>query len=162
VTDSTSNIVSVSATIGAPAGQLFEFLARPANHPRIDGSGMLRESTDGPVGSIGDVFTMTMHNEEMGDYVMANYVVEYEPGRRIGWEPEMKQASRPEDRPDVGVRAGHRWSFQLTPLGPASTLVTETFDCSAAPEDLRRAVRGGTRWTAAMTATLRQLGTISL
>ena len=48
---------------------------------------MLRESSGGVISGVGDVFTMKMHNDEMGDYEMANHVVEYEPNRRIGWEP---------------------------------------------------------------------------
>jgi hypothetical protein len=115
---------------------------------------MLRESTDGLISGVGDIFTMTMHNDEMGDYEISNHVVEFEPGRRLGWEPVMKAASRPEVQADVGVRSKHRWSFELIPLDPASTLVTETYDCSRAPEWLRRAVRNGTRWTASMTRTL--------
>ena len=89
---------------------------------------------------------MTMHNDEMGDYEMANHVIEYEPGRRIGWEPVLKAASRPEDQADIGDRSEpHRWSFEFTALGLASTLVTETYDCTRAPDWLRKAVKDGTR-----------------
>ena len=153
----TCHPISVSRTIEAPAGQLFDVLARPASHPLIDGSGMLREGSGGVIAAVGDVFTMTMHNDEMGEYEMANHVVEYEPSRRIAWEPVLKAASRPEDQASIGHRAEHRWSYELTALGPRSTLVTETYDCSRAPEWLRNAVKGGTRWTASMTLTLEKL-----
>jgi hypothetical protein len=149
--------VRVSREIAVPAETLFGILARPASHPLIDGSGMLREGSDGVISSVGDVFTMRMHNDEMGDYEMSNHVVEYELNRRIGWEPVLKAASRPEDQADVGERSEYRWRFELTPLGSRSTLVTETYDCSQAPEWLRNAVKGGTRWIASMTETLEKL-----
>jgi len=153
--------VSVSRQIGAPAAKLFGFLAHPPNHPLIDGSGMLREASGGVIGGVGDVFTMKMHNDEMGDYEMANHVVEYQPNRRIGWEPVLKAATRPEDQAEIGDRSEHRWTYDLTPLGPHTTLVTETYDCSRAPEWLRKAVKGGARWTGSMTATLEKLDALT-
>ncbi len=158
MTDESYGPVSVSRQIAAPAGALFAVLARPARHPGIDGSGMLVAAVGDPViTGVGDVFTMRMHNAEMGDYEMANHVVEYEPGRRIGWEPVMSAASRAEDQADIGDRAEHRWSFALTPAGEGVTLVTETYDCTRAPEWLRKAVKNGRRWEASMTATLEKL-----
>jgi hypothetical protein len=161
VTGEACQPISVSRRIEVPAEKLFDFLGHPANHPLIDGSGMLRESSGGVISGVGDVFTMKMHNDEMGDYEMANHVVEYEPNRRIGWEPVLKAASRPEDQADIGDRSEHRWSYELRPLDAASTLVTETYDCSRAPEWLRRAVKGGARWIASMTATLEKLDLLS-
>ncbi len=161
MTSSTGEPVSVSRTIEVAAGKLFDLVAQPANHPLIDGSGMLREASGGVISGVGDVFTMTMHNDEMGDYEMANYVVEYEPGRRIGWEPVLKAASRPEDQAGIGDRSEHRWSFEFTPLGATSTLVTETYDCSRAPDWLRKAVKGGARWIGSMTVTLERLDELS-
>ena len=118
---------------------------------------MLREGSDGVVSGVGDVFTMTMHNDEMGDYEMFNYVIEYELNRRISWEPVLKAASRAEDQADVGDRSEHRWTYELIPLDFSSTVVTETYDCSRAPEWLRNAVQGGTRWIDGMTQTLERL-----
>lgn len=37
---------------------------------------------------MGDVFVMKMYFTELGEYEMNNHVVEYEPDRRIGSEPE--------------------------------------------------------------------------
>lgn len=161
MTGDTCPPVSVSRRIEVPAEKLFDVLAHPASHPLIDGSGMLREGSGGVISGVGDVFTMKMHNDEMGDYEMANHVVEYEPNRRIGWEPVLQAASRPEDQVDIGDRSEHRWAFELTPLDAASTLVTETYDCSRAPQWLRKAVKGGTRWTASMTTTLEKLDALS-
>jgi len=104
---------------------------------------------------------MRMHNDEMGDYEMANQVVEYELNRRIGWEPFLIAASREEDQADIGDRAEHRWSYELTPIDPQTTLVTETYDCVRSPEWLRKAVKGGTRWIASMTVTLERLDEMS-
>ena len=65
----------------------------------------------------------------------------------------MKAASRPEDEADIGDRGGRRWTYELMPLGATSTLVTETYDCSRAPEWLRKAVKGGARRMDSMTIT---------
>jgi hypothetical protein len=155
--------VSVSRTIGAPAEKLFGILARPAAHPLIDGSGMVREaSSDGVLTGVGDVFTMKMHNAEMGDYEMANHVVQYEPGRQIGWEPTLKAASRAEDQTEIGEQQrAQRWTYDLVPVDAGTTLVTETYEVSRGPEWLRKAVRGGERWRESMTLTLEKLDTLS-
>ena len=161
MSDRTSQPVSVSRTIAAPASAIFAVLTRPARHPDIDGSGMLLESADDFIGGIGDIFTMKMHNGELGDYVIANHVVEYEPGRRIGWEPVLAAASRQEDQGDIGVRNEIRWSYELTPVGPDATLVCETYDCSRAPAWLQKAVKGGSRWIGSMTRTLEKLDALA-
>jgi hypothetical protein len=155
--DHPRQLVSVSMTIDAPAGRVFQILALPANHPRIDGSGMLAHGSGVEISGVGDVFTMNMHNEEMGDYEMANHVVGYEFNELISWEPVLMAASRVEDQADIGVRNGVRWTYQLRPLDGRSTLVTETYDCTAAPEWLRQAVKNGARWVDSMTATLAKL-----
>jgi hypothetical protein len=157
MSDDNSQPVSVSRTIEAPASAIFAVLARPASHPGIDGSGMLLGSSDDIIAAAGDVFTMRMHNDEMGDYVIANHVVEYEQDRRIGWEPVLAAASRPEDQDGIGDRNQIRWSYELTPLSPGATVVRETYDCSRAPAWLRRAVKDGSRWIGSMTATLDKL-----
>ena len=59
-----------------------------------------------------------MHNAEMGDYEMTNHVVEYELNRRIRWEPVLSAASCAEDEADIGNRTGHRWMYELAPIGP--------------------------------------------
>src|ERR1035437_1797774 len=134
MTSQTCPPVSVSRKIEAPVEKLFGLLARSANHPLVDGSGMLREApSDVVLTGVGDVFAMRMHNDEMGDYEMSNHVVEFELNRRITWEPVMTAATRAEDQADLGDKADHRWSYELTPVDEGSTLVTETFDCSRSP-----------------------------
>src|SRR5579859_5741026 len=111
-------VVSVSRRIDAPAAVLFALLADTANHPALDGAGMLRAASPAVVlTAVGDVFRVKMHNDWMGDYEIANQVVEFEPGLRIAWEPVLVAASRPEDQAGIGGKAHHRWSYELRPDG---------------------------------------------
>jgi uncharacterized protein YndB with AHSA1/START domain len=101
--------VSVSRRIDAPADVLFAVLADPARHPSIDGSGMVGQAlTTSVISRAGDTFTMRMHNEEMGGYEITNHVVDYQPSRRIAWEPVLTAASRPEDQDGIGDRSHHQ------------------------------------------------------
>jgi uncharacterized protein YndB with AHSA1/START domain len=157
-----ASLVSVSRRIPAPAAAIFAVLADPTRHAAIDGSGMLRSAVEHqPVSKVGDVFAINMHNDDMGDYEMSNHVVEFEPGRRIAWEPVMTKASRPEDESSVRDPALHRWGFELAPVdGGQATVVTETFDCTRSPEWLLKVLDGGRRWEGAMTTTLEKLDAI--
>jgi uncharacterized protein YndB with AHSA1/START domain len=150
--------ISVWRDIDAPAHELFNYLARPAEHTTIDGSGMLRGTDDRhAVSGIGDVFEMKMFNDQLGEYVMENHVVEFEPDRRIAWEPVMKATDKPEFQSRVGDRAHHRWGWELTPLPAGGTRVTEFYDLSAAPEWLHKATREGEDWREGMEASLANL-----
>lgn len=142
--------VTVSRRIEAPPETIFAVLAEPARHLDMDGSGMLRgTSFAGLITGPGDVFVMAMHYGPIGDYEMDNRVVAFEESRRIGWAPEAGAG-----HPDHGTdRAcwGHTWTFDLQP-DRAGTLVSETWDCSAAdvPED-------GEHWIPSMSSTLQRL-----
>jgi uncharacterized protein YndB with AHSA1/START domain len=152
--------VVVSRTIRAEPGVIFGVLADPGRHQEIDGSGMLRTVAVGsPITRVGDEFTMNMFFERLGgDYRMINRVVEFEPDRRIGWEPAPGDERSAGNEPaSIGVRVGHRWTFALTPDGSGNTLVTEIYDSSDAPVDLQREVRGGKIWEDSMTKTLERL-----
>lgn len=156
--EQTRDKVSVSLSIGAPASTLFEIIANPVNHPKIDGSGMLRAATSvAALSGVGDVFTMAMRNDEMGNYEMANQVLELEPDRRVVWEPELLTVSRAEDVEGIGDCGHVRWGFELVAAGPSTTVVTETYDCTRSPDWLRKAVKGGERWRESMRATLGKL-----
>ena len=151
--------ITVSRRIGAPAAEVFRILADPGRHHDLDGSGMLRGVVTGTaISGVGDVFVMKMYFDELGEYQMINHVVEYEPGRRIGWEPE---AGRGHPNAEPGAerpaRWGQRWSFQLTPDGPDATVVTEIFDCSRVPEDQRVDIDHGDIWVEVMHRTLERL-----
>jgi uncharacterized protein YndB with AHSA1/START domain len=148
--------VSVSRRIEASPERLFALLADSANHPLIDGSGMVREpAPSARVSRVGDAFVMDMHHREFGDYQMRNEVVEYEAGRRLTWEPV--RAVAPEELAESGGPARYRWGYELTPDGPGATVVTETFDCTRSPRELREAVDEGEGWRDAMTASLARL-----
>ncbi len=151
--------VSVSRRIEAPAESIFRILADPSRHPDLDGSGMLRSVvTNRVITGVGDVFIMKMYFERLGDYEMNNRVVEFEPNRRIAWEPEPGRG-----HPDAGASGaavakwGHRWAFDLLPDGEDATVVTEIYDCSAVPEVERQHMDNGRMWIGSMTATLEHL-----
>ena len=150
--------ISVSRDIAAPVERIFFVLARPADHPGVDGSGMVRTALDDAVISkVGDVFAMNMFNDEMGDYVMENRVVEFEPERRIVWEPVMRSIDKPKFQSGVGDPAHHQWGWHLEPLDADRTRVTEFFDCSRSPDWLQEAVKGGERWRSEIEASLENL-----
>lgn len=148
--------VEVSRRIQASAAELFRILADPKLHLVIDGSDMLRGAeTEEAVTAVGDVFIMNMHFHTLGDYQMDNHVVEFEPNVCIEWEPVAGAG-----HPEVGERVGHRWGFRLSPDGPEATIVTETYDCSRAPQDFREQMNNGTMWRQSMEDTLTRLDEI--
>lgn len=154
--------LSVSLDIDAPAHQLFTYLATPADHCSIDGSGMLRGTDDGRVLSgVGDIFEMRMCNEVLGDYLIENHVVEFEPDRRIAWEPVLKATDKADFQYLVGDRAHLRWGWELAPRPGGGTRVTEFYDLSAAPEWLHDATREGENWRPAMEASLVNLAELA-
>lgn len=151
--------ITVSRRIGAPASVIFRILADPVRHREFDGSGMVRGMVSGTtICGVGDVFVMQMYFDELGDYQMINHVVEYEPDRRIGWEPEAGRG-HPNAEPgaDRPARWGQRWSFELVPDGPDATIVTEIFDCSRVPEDQRVDIDNGAIWVDDIRDTLARL-----
>ena len=140
--------IEVSRRIEAPAAPIFEVLANPQRHMDFDGSDMLRGAVlDRPISEVGDTFTMKMHR--LGDdYLMLNYVVEFEPDRRIFWEPAPGDPSRAEgdDPSKVGIPAGYRWGYILTPDGDDATVVTEVFDYGPLEEIRQSLLRDGGAW----------------
>lgn len=163
--------VEVSRRIEAPAATIFEILANPQRHTDFDGSDMLRGAVvDHPISKVGDTFVMKMHR--LGDdYLMLNYVVEFEPDRRIFWEPAPGDPSRAEgdDPSKVGIPAGYRWGYVLTPDGDNATIVTEVFDYGRVSEEIRQALmRDGGAWingansmVESMAATLERLESVA-
>ena len=160
--------LEVSLRIEAPAALIFEILANPQRHKDFDGSDMLRGAVLGcPISDVGDTFIMKM-NRLGRDYVMVNHVVEFEPGRRIFWEPAPGDVSTAGGDPSkVGIPAGYRWGYSLTPDGDDATVVTEFFDCG--PEENRQhLLREGGEWIngsnsvlESMAASLERLAKIS-
>lgn len=162
-----SKLIEVSRRIEAPAALIFEILANPQRHMDFDGSGMLRGPlVDSPISKVGDTFTMKMHR--LGDdYLILNYVVEFEPHRRIFWEPAPGDVSRAEDNDPskVGIPAGYRWGYVLAPDGDDATVVTEVFDFGPLSESLFNDggawINGTNSVRESMTASLEKLEKIS-
>ncbi len=103
--------VSVSLLIDAPADHIFDILASPDGHAKMDGSGTVRAARSDQRLEMGSKFSMRM---KLGvPYVIGNTVVEFDENRLIAWQ-------------HIGK---HRWRFELEPQGD-QTLVTETFDWS--------------------------------
>ena len=150
--------VSVSRDIRAADNELFNHLARPADHAAIDGSGMVRGTSDQRrLSGVGDVFEMKMFNDTLGDYVTENHVVEFELNRRIAWEPVLKATDKAEHQSRIGDRAHLRWGWELAPLPEGGTRVTEFYDLSRAPQWLHEATKEGETWRSAMEASLANL-----
>jgi uncharacterized protein YndB with AHSA1/START domain len=110
----TDRSVSDHVRIAAPPAVVFDIIADPRQHPRIDGSGSLRDVVTGPERlTAGARFAVTMRMFGV-PYRIHNRVVEFEPDRRIAWR-------------HFGA---HRWRYELEPTPDGGTLVTETFDYS--------------------------------
>ncbi|KAM9861844.1 SRPBCC family protein [Leucobacter sp. BZR 635] len=98
--------------VAVEAEALYAALANPRRHHELDGSGTVSAVVDGPEAlAQGDSFTVGM---QLGPvkYRMTNLVTEAIPGRVIEWS----------------LPAGHRWRWELAPLAPGQTQVTEVFD----------------------------------
>lgn len=159
MSDDLRGVVSESRRIEAPADQIFAVLADPNRHLDFDGSQMLRGAAEGSVISgVGDVFVMNMYFDRLGgDYVTRNHVVEFEPGRRIAWSPAPGDAASAGDNFTYDEPLGHRWRFELAPEGSDSTVVTETYDCTAVPDWFQQQIEYGEIWREALTGTLERL-----
>jgi uncharacterized protein YndB with AHSA1/START domain len=111
--------VAAERVIAAPAAAIFAFLADPSNHPRLDGSGMVRGHVDGDViARIGDSFSMQMRL--VIPYRATSTVVEFEDGRRIAWVPYLFVFGR-------RLLGGQRWRYELEPTTDGATRVRETY-----------------------------------
>lgn len=108
---------SASATVDAPADEVFAFISRPANHPEISGDESVKGERHGPeqLSGVGEKFGMSMKMYGL-PYRITNEVVEFEPGRKIAWCHPGK----------------HRWRWEVEALPTGGTKVTETFDMSTA------------------------------
>ncbi len=130
--------------IAAPAATIFDLLADPAAHARLDGSGTVKAAVGNPKRlEMGSRFAMEMR---LGlPYRITNEVVEFEEGRRIAWRHF----------------GGHIWRYVLEPEGD-STKVTETFDGSTSRAPWLLRIMGVERkHPAAIEATLAHLDEIA-
>jgi hypothetical protein len=99
---------------------------------------------------------MKMRLSDLGGYAIVNVIVEFEPNRRIAWEPRSgDHAAAVMSGLAIGAEQGYRWIFDLVPDGHGGTVVTETFDCSKAPAEIREAVNEGESWLESMSQSLK-------
>jgi uncharacterized protein YndB with AHSA1/START domain len=127
MSDDESRVVRASRSIGAAPETIFELLAEPAAHVRVDGNDNVAAAPGGQrIQAVGDVFVTELTNGS----VRENHVVEFEEGRRIAWRPAEPGGTPP----------GHLWRWQLEPEGDA-TRVVHTYDWTelADPKRLERA-----------------------
>lgn len=150
--------ITESRDINARAARIFSFLADPAMHPQVDGTGMLRSATNNtPVTKVGDVFFMSMTHWSRGNYTMENHVVEFERDRRIAWEPVAQVSDRGDFDSDGRNRESRCWGWQLDPLSDESTRVTESFEGRNLSDALRGFIKDGEFWRPAMVTSLENL-----
>ena len=122
--DDVAKVASASREIAAPADQIFELIADPAQQPRWDGNDNLAEAPAGQrVRAVGDVFSMTLTKGSIRE----NHVVEFEEGARIAWHP-----SEPGSPPP-----GHLWRWELEPIDGERTRVTHTYDWTQLTDESR-------------------------
>lgn len=107
---SSSRSISVSRLVPATPARIFDLLADPRQHARLDGSGSVTSVKNAPARlALGSTFTMNM---KMGlGYVTRNRVVEFVEGRSIAWHHF----------------ALFEWRYELEPAD-GGTLVTESFN----------------------------------
>ncbi|MEZ5095929.1 MAG: SRPBCC family protein [Nocardioides sp.] len=113
--------ITVERVIPAPAETIFDLLADPAGHLRIDGSGTVQKARSGSRRlKLGDTFGMDM---KLGiAYSTRNEVVELEENRRIAWRTLGAF-------PISLVATGRTWRYELEPV-EGGTRVRETWDIS--------------------------------
>lgn len=107
---------SARITIDAPAISIFEIIATPSLHPKIDGSNSVKSVNWGPERlTLGAKFGMKMR---LGiPYRITNHVVEFEDGKLIAWRHLGRWV----------------WRYELEPISPTQTLITESFDGRPSP-----------------------------
>jgi hypothetical protein len=127
--------VSASITIGATPDAVFAVLADPSSHAAIDGTGWVSSAVDvDHLAATGQIFRMAMYHDQPPnkDYQVANRVEVFDEPRAIAWKPGS-------EAPDTGELSfgGWVWRYDLEPVDSSHTLVTLTYDWSAALPHVR-------------------------
>ena len=114
-------IAAASIVLNKPASELFDFIANPRNHPKIDGSKMVRGKAYGPKRlSMNSWFVMRQLRFGKIPYLMPNKVVEFEEGKLIAWRNALPS----------------RWRYEFVAQSDGITQVTQYLDCSQTPSKL--------------------------
>mgnify|MGYP000226659663 FL=1 len=123
--DTKTKIVSVERVIPAAPGLIFEILADPRQHSKIDGSGSVKAAKVSAPSRLSKGSKFTMDMKILIPYKMTNTVVEFEENRRIAWQHF----------------GGHIWRYILEPVD-GGTKVTEQFDYNGSKSALMLKLRG--------------------
>jgi uncharacterized protein YndB with AHSA1/START domain len=124
--------VSVERVIKAQPREIFALLADAGRHSSFDGSGTLAHARSSQTSDhadspsipleLGTTFSMRMRGRPetlFVPYTMNNEVIEFQPDRRIAWQPTRFG----------GLVGGRIWRYELIPTEDG-TLVRETWDVS--------------------------------
>ena len=123
--DTKTKIVSVERVIPAAPGLIFEILADPRQHSKIDGSGSVKAAKVSAPSRLSKGSKFAMDMKILIPYKMTNTVVEFEENRRIAWQ-------------QFGV---HIWRYILEPV-EVGTKDTEQFDYNGSKSALALKLRG--------------------
>ena len=139
---SSSRSISVSRLIPAPPSRIFDLLADPRQHVRLDGSGSVTSVKKAPQRlALGSTFSMHM---KLGlGYVTRNRVVQFQENRSIAWHHF----------------ALFVWRYDLEEVD-GGTLVTESFNYDRPWAFVIIALGFPERNRAAMEGTLQRLESI--
>ena len=116
-------VFTVERLISASPEVIFDVLVHPAQHPLIDGSGMLQGGNESDVEKLALGVTFGMGMKLGVRYSTVNTVVEFEENRRIAWQTGPKGTFEP-------YVAGRIWRYELEPRGDR-TLVRESWDITS-------------------------------
>lgn len=132
----TTKKLHATKVIDAPAGDIFALLSDPARHSELDGAGMIKGvAGDGPpISGIGQVFTMDMHADDLGDYRMVNSVTAYVPGARVGWAPKVDPTCELAGKLGDMEASGHTFTYDLVEV-EGGTEVTSTYDWTGVKDE---------------------------
>ena len=141
--------VTATRRVAAPASKLFAIVSSPSGQVAIDGSGMLDAAPDDrPLTRTGETFDMDMDREPLGDipnlkkYQVRNTVTKIIPDRVIEWTIGFG------DNPPFG----HVYGWMLDPVSEEETDVTNYCDWSNASAEMR----SGVTWPVVPVAMLEQ------
>lgn len=114
-TDIDDHSVSATTVVEASPAEVFSFIRRPANHAQISGDETVRGIQTGPE-QLGPDSRFGMKMKLGVPYRITSKVVEFDENRVIAW----------------CHGSGHRWRWELEPVGDTNTKLTETYDQSTA------------------------------